>query len=313
MKRIYPLLLALCAVVALVATSHAQSLEDRLREFGLNYATGYTKPIGDAFGASLNSGWYSTANVSDGVDIFIGVKAMLLPIPDDARTFTMKSIWDGKAQVIPTVVGDKIEVPISNTGIFNGRTVSPETYAQGFDLKTAPMAVPHISIGNFFGTRLMIRWLPRVPVQNMGDFGFFGIGVQHSISRYVPALPVDLSAMVAYQSMTLGDIVTTKAFTIGAQVSKSFSILTLYGGLGYESSTMSFSYTANYTAPNPNIAADPTHPTITVSEPISFDLTGKNNFRMTVGFAVNLLILKINADYSLAAQPVATVGVGIGI
>jgi hypothetical protein len=171
------------------------------------------------------------------------------------------------------------------------------------------MAVPHISIGNFFGTRVMLRWLPRVPVQNMGDFGFFGIGVQHSISRYLPALPVDLSAMVAYQSMTLGDIVTTKAFTIGAQASKSFSILTLYGGLGYESSTMSFSYTANYTAP------DPVHPgsTITVSEPIAFDLSGKNNFRLTVGFAVNLLILKINADYSLAAQPVATVGVGIGI
>jgi hypothetical protein len=50
-----------------------------------------------------------------------------------------------------------------------------------------------------------------------------------------------------------------------------------------------------------------------VSEPIAFDLSGKNNFRLTVGFAVNLLILKINADYSLAAQPVATVGVGIGI
>ena len=305
MKRICPLLLTLCAIVALVTTSRAQSLEDRLRQFSLDYGKGYTKPIGDAFGASLNSGWYSTANVSDGIDIFIGVKAMLLPIPDDARTFNIISLYDGRSQTVPTVVGDKTEILISRNGIPSSVNISPDTYAQGFNLKWAPMAVPHISIGNFFGTRVMLRWLPKVPVGSMGDFGFFGIGVQHSISRYLPVLPVDLSAMVAYQSMTLGDIVTTKAFTIGAQASKSFSILTLYGGLGYESSTMSFSYKASYT--------DPSNPTTPKTEQIAFDLSGKNNFRLTVGFAVNLLVLKINADYSLAAQPVATVGVGIGI
>ncbi|HZY10492.1 MAG TPA: DUF6588 family protein, partial [Bacteroidota bacterium] len=68
---------------------------------------------------------------------------------------------------------------------------------------------------------------------------------------------------------------------------------------------MSFGYDAKYT--------DPTNPTgPMISKRIGFDDTGKNSVRATIGLGLDLLILKVNADYSLASQPVATVGVGFG-
>jgi hypothetical protein len=295
-------IICLVLITAVVAGQvQAQSLEERLRQYGISYGKGYTSPFGDAFGASLNSGWYQTADVSDGLDIFIGVKAMLLPIPDEARSFSFASPVDGVVQSLPTLFGDKTEVAISGVP----GTVSPNKYAPGFDLKWAPMGVPHISVGNIFGTRVMLRFLPKLKFGDLGDYSFFGIGVQHSISRWVPSIPLDVAGLVAYQSMSLGDIVTANAFTIGVQASKKFSILTLYAGAAYESSTLSFSYTASYQNPAP--------PNQTLTTPVTFDLNGKNSVRFTGGLCLSLAIIKLSADYSFAAQPVATVGIGIGI
>ena len=301
MNKALRIILLVLAIATVVGQVRAQLLEERLRQYGISYGKGYTSPIGDAFGASLNSGWYHTADVSDGLDLYIGVKAMLLPIPDDARTFTFASPVNGVLQSLPTLFGDKTEVPISGAP----GTITPNKYAKGFDLKWAPMGVPHISVGNVFGTRVMLRFLPKLKVSDLGDYSFFGIGVQHSISRWVRAIPLDVAGLVAYQSMSLSDIVTAKAFTIGVQASKKFAILTIYGGAMYESSTLSFSYTAAYQNPVP-----PNQP---ITTPVSFDLSGKNSVRFTAGFSLSLAIIKLNADYSFASQPVATAGIGIGI
>jgi hypothetical protein len=300
MKRFY--YLAVCSILSLSISNRlsAQSLQERLEKFGEDFSKGYTAPFVDAFGASLNSGWYSTANVEDGLDIFVGVKAMLMPIPDDGKTFNIASPYDGVIQQVPTAFGSKDEIAISNAPA----NVEPNKYPGGFDFSLAPMLVPHLSVGNIFGTRVMLRWLPPVKLGDMGDFSFFGLGVQHSLNRYIPVLPLDVSAMVAYQNLSLGDILTTKAFTFGAQASKTFAILTVYGGVAYESSTMSFTYTATYT--------DPNNTSVTVTKPVAFDISGTNSARATVGIALSLAIIKINADYSFASQPVASVGFGIG-
>ncbi len=304
MKKIIPLLLLAAIGSGGWNMSRAQSLEERLQKYGEDFAKGYTGPITDAFGASLNSGWYHSADVSDGLDIFIGVKAMLMPIPEDGKKFKIASIWDNTVQEIPTAFGEETEVPIS--GAPPG--VSPTKYPQGFNLNYAPMIVPHISVGNIFGTRVMLRFLPKTKIGTIGDFEFFGIGVQHSISRYLPLVPIDLSALVAYQSLSIGSIVTAKAFTIGAQAGKSISILSIYGGLAYESSKMSFGYDGTFDIPNPS----PPPATTTVTKRVGFDTSGKNSFRATVGFSLSLAILIISADYSLASQPAATVGIGLG-
>lgn len=296
------LLVGLIAVMWLAApcSSAAQSLEERLKKFADEFAKGYTKPFTDAFGAAMNSGWYHTADVSDGLDLFVGVKFMLMPIPEDGKKFKTRSIWNNTEQEVPTVFGSENEVSIS--GAPSG--VEPATYPKGFNVGLVPMVVPHISVGNFYGTRAMLRYLPKVKLGDYGEFEFFGIGVQHSISQYIPLVPLDISALVAFQNLSLGDLVSTSAFTIGAQASKGFAIITIFGGLAYESSTMEFTYRAQFT--------DPANPTQQISRDIKFEADGKNNVRATLGLALNLGLVKVSADYSLASQSVATLGVGFG-
>ncbi len=279
--------------------ANAESLEERIKNYGKSYGTGYLQPFADAFGASLNSGWYRTADVSNGLSLSIGVNAMFMPVPDGAKNFSYANPF-GNTDVVPTVFGPKVSKPVTGG---EGLPSPYNAYAQGFDVSYAMMAVPQISAGNIFGTRVILRILPSIEIGDYGKFSFFGIGAQHSISQYIPLIPLDIAAHIGYQNLSLGDLLKSSAFTFGAEASKSFAILTLYGGLAYETSTMSFSYTATY---YPSTGAP-------ISQNFGFDLTGTNNFRATIGLALNLGILKLNADYSAASQPVATVGVFFGI
>lgn len=286
-------------LLACSTVGRSQSLEERLKQFGQDFGKGYCSPFVDAFGASLNSGWYHSANTDDGLDLFIGAQVMLMPVPDESKVFSIASPYNGTVQSIPTIFGEKTSVPISGTP--SGTT--PDKYPEGVDVKWTPMVVPHLSIGNIYGTRIMLRWIPEVNIADYGKFSFFGMGVQHGLNRYIPALPLDVSAMIAFQNLNVGDLITSKALTFGAQASKTLSILTVYGGLAYESSSMTFSYTADI----PDINTGTTIPT-----KVDFDLSGTNTVRATIGLSLSLAILKISADYSLASQPVASLGVGLG-
>lgn len=291
-------LVGLLAVTWLAApcVGLAQSLEERLKKFTSDFAKGYTAPFTDAFGAALNSGWYHTADVSDGLDLFVGVKFMVMPIPGSAKKFKIASPYaSGTIDETNTVFGPSSDVPISG-----GSGRDPQTYPKGFDVGFGLMFVPHVSAGNFFGTRAMLRYLPRVKLGDYGEFEFFGIGLQHSVSQYIPLVPVDISALVAYQTMSVGTLVSASAVTLGAQVSKSFVLVTAYGGLAYEQSTLKFTYDA--TAPGPPL----------ISQRVEFEADGKNNVRATGGLALHLGLIKVSADYSLASQSVVTLGVGFG-
>lgn len=305
--RIYPLVF-FCIVVAM-NLANAQDIEERIKKYADDFVKGYMGPFVDAFGASLNSGWYHTADVDDGLSLFVGTKIMIMPIPTSSKTFQYKSPYDGITQDIPTVFGSDVdEVQISNTGFQGGPPIpnpSPATYPKGLGINAVPMIVPHISVGNIFNTRAMLRYFPSTKVGDFGKFEFFGFGAQHSVSQYLPPLPLDIAGNFSYQSMKLGEFLSSSAFTIGAQASKSISILTGYFGLAIESSSMSFSYET------PPIS-DPDNPTQTITKKFEFDISGKNNFRATVGIGLDLLIFKLHADYSLASQPVATIGLGLG-
>ena len=136
MKR-YRLLLCLYLIIVLALQAMEQSLEERLQKFGEDFAKGYTKPFIDVFGASLNSGWYHSANVDNGTSLYFGVKVMAMPIPDDGKKFQIASLYDAVVQEIPTAFGEDKEIPISGAPA----GVDPNKYPKGFNLGFVPMAV----------------------------------------------------------------------------------------------------------------------------------------------------------------------------
>ena len=82
------------------------------------------------------------------------------------------------------------------------------------------------------------------------------------------------------------------------QVSKSFPILTVYGGFGFESSSLDVDYTYTDEITNTEI-------------PVKFSLDGDNKFRTTFGARLKLAIISINVDYNIAEFNTVNCGVGL--
>ncbi len=81
------------------------------------------------------------------------------------------------------------------------------------------------------------------------------------------------------------------------QVSKSVPFITVYGGVGFESSSIDVDYTFE----------DADLGTV----PIAFSLDGDNSFRTTVGFRLKLLLLSLHGDYSTGEYTAYNLGIGL--
>jgi len=64
-----------------------QSLEENLSNMLSENATLYLQPVGDAFGAAMNSGWYHRSRVHKMLGFDISVKAMVAAVPEEGQFF----------------------------------------------------------------------------------------------------------------------------------------------------------------------------------------------------------------------------------
>jgi hypothetical protein len=301
-KNLLPLILGMICVLMVAPMHQANAqFEDAIKQLTSDNAKGYLQPFVTGFGANMNSGLYHSAEIGDmGLTIRFDIIAMgtvigddeksykaLPPTPFDQTPVTTATIFGGSGTVITKAVGaDSIEYQFQNGQI---------------KASLFPLAVPQLTIGDVFGTQAVIRYVPIPEIKNFPKTTLFGIGVRHSISRYLPMVPVDIAGTVFYQSLKIGDMFTAKSFNIGAQVSKSVAVLTFYGGLQYESSSMdvSYDYSGKYGLPT--------------GTPIKLTMDGENTFRATAGLGLNLAILHIYADANFGKVTVVSGGLGFGL
>lgn len=134
----------------------------------------------------------------------------------------------------PTIVGsksDSIKVGIQNLTLTNGtnnydlvgkKVVLPVT---GFleNVPILPLGAPQLTIGTFYGSSVAIRYVPKIKLDpKLGDFSYFGIGVQHNPAMWLPfPLPLEVSVGLFTQSMKLGTIFQSSATTFGIYGSKT--------------------------------------------------------------------------------------------
>ncbi len=292
MKKTAIVLMCLVSIFLIFSPLTAQKIEDFVSSYTNQNGQKYMQPLGDAFGANLNSGWYHSARISTmGIHIYVGAEVMVAQIGDKQKTFTATtegSYYPETAIEAPTVFGDIKPVSVSNSTA--GITY---TFPGGMDVKMVPLIVPQVTVGSIMGTEASIRWVDFKIGKDLGKLSLMGVGVRHSISQYIPLIPVDLSVGFFMQNFKVGDIVKATSTFMGVQGSVKASILTLYGGIGYEKANIKINYTSDY-------------------GDISFNFDAKNKVRMNVGAALNLIGLNIHADYNLATQNVLVLGVGLG-
>jgi len=74
--------------LSLAVGAFSQSLEENLGTMLSDNAEMYLQPLGDAFGASMNSGWYHRSRVHKMLGFDISVKAMVSAVPEESEFFS---------------------------------------------------------------------------------------------------------------------------------------------------------------------------------------------------------------------------------
>lgn len=282
-------------IVGGLTNSEAQ-IEDLVERYAGENAGGYIEPLITGFGANLNSGLYRNAKVPQvGLHINIAINGMASIFSDNQKTFkanTTGYFYPAQEVETSTIVGNPegsiVTSPSGTEFVFPG----------GYDLKSFLIAVPTLTVGSIMGTEASLRYFNVTLDEEIGKLSLVGIGARHSISQYIPLSPVDIAAGVFYHKFKIGDIVDSDGLSIHAEAGKSFRIINIYGGMAFESNKAKVDYTFNSGVETADV---------------SIDVTGKNKFRATVGFGINLTLLHFNIDYNLGHQNVINAGISIGL
>lgn len=128
------------------------------------------------------------------------------------------------------------------------------TLPPGGDYSSLFAGVPQIEIGSWFGTELLVRFIPPVKMsEEIGKFSFYGIGLKHSISQYFNDPNFDLAVQAVYQVTKLTNSVgvtnaqleaNANIYNFNIQASKKIEdYFDIYGGLSYDNTNINTVFT----------------------------------------------------------------------
>lgn len=316
----------------------------------------YLSPFGVGFGADLNNGWYSTAGTHELGGFDITVMANSAIAPSRAGSFDLSELPlenmrlsnSNVTSIAPTVVGDNepgpdLEVVAPNPFTGNDEVIGSFQMPEGLGFRYVPSAIVQASVGLVRNTNLMVRFFPEIEInEDIGRFKMIGFGVKHELNQWIPTtgpLPVDLAVMAGFTSFQAeSDLalepdlnavqtganyddqqVNLKAtsFTFNFLASKQFSVLTLFGSMGFGTSNVDLNLKGNY--PVTVIETDPASADFGEKviedfvDPVNLSFSGENNVRANFGFQLKLAVLAFHASYTVASYPVVNAGLGFSI
>lgn len=284
-------LIVLLLLASGLSRAHAQKLNDFVAKYGNENGAGFMQPLADAFGANINSGLYQTARIPlEGFHLTFGVMLMGAPVTDSRKTFSAKT--EGFFAPQQTVDAPTI------FGATDGKTVTGNAgtayvFPGGLSMTTFAIAAPQITVGSLYGTEATVRFFQAKLGDNIGQLKLWGIGARHNINQYFKKLPLDVAAGIYQQHFEIGDIVSANSTLISAQGSYTTSVLTFYGGPGFEISNMDVKYDGT-------------------SGKITLALKSQNNVRFTAGALLSLAFFRLYADYNFSSQSAFVLGFGFG-
>ncbi len=177
------------------------------------------------------------------------------------------------------------------------------------ELTILPYFTTQLSVGTIYGTKLIFRFIPISDSEDeMGDFGYFGIGIQHNPNSWLHKdLPVDISASLFTQKLSIGDILTVESTAFGINISKTLGYkwlnFTPYGGVLLENTITKVKYDFNYVNYN--------------NEPevhkIRFEIEGENTGRITIGGSFRIAFINANIDYNIGEYKSISGGLGFAL
>ncbi len=270
----------------------------------------------------------------------------------DVSALTLNGHLDPTSSPIaPTIVGDMEDRPTmvysQLVTLPDGSTRDVEyaryTLPNGAGVDYFPLPMLQLTVGLPFGTDVSVRFLPMIQLGDYGEIGLWGVGGKHSISQWLPGIKeiefLDISLQGGYTSVSSSANVDVepldienmvdpnpnfdwddqyvaqyvKGWTANLIASQTFSVLTIYEGIGYASSLVELAMLGHY----------PIHTVITegedigkptyeiVENPFTFDYENINNLRINVGARIKLGVLTLHYDFTHTLYATHSVGIGI--
>jgi hypothetical protein len=288
----------------LLGTNLFSQVGDRLTSLDPDNVALYAKPLSTFMGSYFNSGAYYSAKVSKIFGFRFTIVGMLVSIPEDQRTFT-PLLPDGydNSEKTATFFGNKGTAYPGPDGFI--------VFPPGIDQSSFPAGIPQVAF-SLVGVEALIRYFPKFKIDDT-ETKLLGWGLKYNVSQWIPMSPIDIAVQVLFNNIKVDynpkedDAnqrnffkVNSKNWAFNAHVSKSFNLFNLYGGLQYEKTSMDLDY---------NFRLDPDNPDLDQEFAVTID--GDNKVRLTLGAALQLGILVINADYNIASQNLLTAGVSL--
>jgi hypothetical protein len=286
-------------VLILIFTSYASAqLGDKLTQLPSAEIQKYATPLATWSGTYFNSGGYYTASVSKIFGFKFSLIGMMIFIPDEQKTFDIHP-YDGYtgSEKSATFFGEKGAAIPGPEGFI--------IYPPGINMSSVPAGIPQIGF-SFIGIEAMLRYFPKLDLDDV-ELNLLGWGLKYNFSQLIPGLPLDIAAQILWNNfeakysaddMDNADMQTTN-FAFNVHASKTFGSLIVYGGLQYETTTLDMNYNYNGVG----------FPGISPGERINISMDGDNSMRLTIGAAVKVAVLVINADFNLGSQNALVAGI----
>jgi len=314
MKKLLFILLA--GLIGLSSFGQTQNILANDIAQGEKLIEAYFTPMAGSFGAGLNSGWYNTAKPHSlgGFDLTLTLNTVI--IPSSAKTFNIKAaggdIFTSNDTEASSIFGSADATTMTYNNNSTGLDVDFEMPG-GFKTPAIPLPMIQAGIGLIKNTAIDVRYMPMLNVGDNINVNLFGIGIKHDLLQWIPgignAIPMSLSLQGGYSSLNteleiLGQEVSlkTKATTINLVASKKLLMVTGYAGLGYNSATTTFTTDANFDLGG-----------IQFDEKVEVAFESNNNLRTNIGLRLNMTVVTIQADYTFAEYPTATLGLGVSL
>lgn len=334
-KRGYVLLFSLALTVQITwAQSDLDKLLQNSVDDGKVLMKGYLDPFMKSLSLGLNQGWYNTAKTHKpfGFDLTVTVNAMIIPssaLQYDISKLNLKEVEldpdSPDAPYAPTFFGSEQEPTYRLQSDPNTTYNGPGgiDIKETFGNKWLPVPMATLGIGLPKDIDLKIRFTPALDIGD-GKFKLFGIGVMHNVKQYIPGLklmPFDLSAFVGYTRMTIdykydgvdpagenqrGEFAMS-ATTIQGLISKKFSVLTVYGGAGYNIAKSNIAVKGTY-----DFNGDTDYDDAGERDPVDLKFAASGP-RVTAGFRLKFAVFTLHGEYTLQKYSSFTGGFGINV
>ena len=331
-------LLVLLCVFAMASAINAQSNINELLAAGVDdaerFSNDYLAPVSEGALYSISNGWYNSAKSKPLGGFEIGIVGNLSYYKDKKKSFVLNTadydniqFVDGStSKSVATSLGD-----LEGIMVFVEAEIAPGvTSREEFELPTGlaseginfiPSGFVQASVGIIKGTELKARFLPKIDTDDV-DVGFFGVGIQHDFTEWLPAdklLPIAISGVIGYTSLNgTYDFTNTsliqgsdqrletkmKTWVFQAVVSTKLPIINFYGGLGYLTGKSDTDVLGTYEVQSGPFAQ-------TVEDPFSLRKKA-SGVTATVGTKLKLAFFRLNIDYSLAEYNNLSFGINFG-